>query len=65
MEYSIKWEIKERARSYNNASKRFNLCTAEKLHILTADKSNTLNRRNELVSKCRHDRKYPLAHAIT
>ena len=65
MEYSIKWEIKERARSYNNASKRCNLCTAEKLHILTADKSNTLNRRNELVSKCRHDRKYSLAHAIT
>ena len=64
-DYEITWKIKARARSYNNITKRCNLCTVEKLHILKAEKQDALNRRSEMISKCRHDRKYLLAYATT
>lgn len=56
--YSIEWSIKDRARSYSNTSKRCNLCTTEKYHILLSSGPDSLNRRSELVSKCRHQNKY-------
>ena len=64
-DYEITWKIKAQARSYNNITKRCNLCTVEKLHILKAEKQDALNRRSEMISKCRHDRKYLLAYATT
>jgi hypothetical protein len=51
--YSIKWKILKRAKSYNNASKRCNLCIWEKYFIICKPDIATLNRRNELVSTCR------------
>ena len=51
-----------KARTYSNTTKRCNLCTAEKFWIITADKTNTLNRRSELVSTCRHSRKFLLSN---
>ena len=36
------------------------LCLAEKLAILWADPDTTLNKRSELVAKCRHRNKYKL-----
>ena len=36
------------------------LCITEKLHILKADKSYLLNKRSELISKCRHENKFHL-----
>ena len=51
-QYNIKWTIKKKATHYSNGSKRCNLC------ILKADRSSLLNRRSELISKCRHDNKF-------
>ena len=52
--YSIRWSVVRRAAPYSNISKRCNLCLAEKLEIAWADKTRSLNKRSELVSKCRH-----------
>ena len=58
--YNIKWSIIQQAAPYNPATKRCNLCLAEKYHIMTANKQRTLNKRSELVAKCRHKQKYKL-----
>jgi len=63
--YEIGWTIKERARSYSNVSGKCNLCISEKFQILKAAKSQALNQRSEMISSCRHDRKYLLAHSVT
>ena len=63
--YSIRWKILKRARSYSNASKRCNLCIWEKYFIICKPDIATLNRRNELVSTCRHANKYLLKNFIT
>ena len=60
--YDIKWKIKEQAKAYNNTSKKCNLCIAEKFNIITAEKSHALNKKSEMVSKCRHANKFLLAH---
>ena len=49
-----------RARPYHNSSKRCDLCLAEKLHIIKRSNNNLLNKRSELVSKCRHENKFYL-----
>ena len=56
------WTILSPASAYNNITKRCNLCLSEKLYIITADKSTLLNKRSELVSKCRHESKYCLTN---
>jgi len=58
--YVINWSIITSASSYNNISKRCNLCLAEKLSIIKASKASLLNKRSELISKCRHENKYYL-----
>ena len=63
--YSITWKILKRARSYSNASKRCNLCIWEKYFIICKPDMASLNRRNELVSSCRHAKKYLLKNFIT
>ena len=60
--FNISWSILSRASAYSNASKRCNLCLTEKLRIINADKSTLLNKRSELVSKCRHENKYRLSN---
>ena len=59
--YNIAWSIVKHATPYTNVSKRCDLCTTEKLIILTADKRSLLNKRPEIVSKCRHQNKFYLA----
>ena len=61
-EFKITWSINRRAQAYSNTTKRCDLCLTEKLSIINADKTTTLNKRSELVSKCRHKNKYYLAH---
>ena len=57
-EYSLSWTILERASPYSNAGKWCNLCIAEVYYILHADKDMALNKRSELVSACRHQKKF-------
>jgi hypothetical protein len=58
--YAINWSIITSANPYSNISKRCNLCLTEKLHIIKADKASLLNKRSELISKCRHENKFYL-----
>ena len=57
-DYSIERSVCDRASAYDNRTKRCNLCLAEKASIITADKEKRLNKRNDLISKCRHMNKF-------
>jgi len=57
---TISWNIIKRAHSYRSGSKRCNLCLEEKVAILQADPQNLLNKRTELVARCRHRSKFKL-----
>lgn len=61
-EYDIKWSILSSASAYTNATKKCDLCLTEKLLITNETKQNLLNKRSELISKCRHENKYYLAN---
>ena len=61
-DYTISWNILAKARAYTNATKRCNLCITEKFFILSNPQMATLNKRNELISNCRHRRKYILKY---
>ena len=58
----VKWKILRKCFSYNPQSKRCVLCLSEKLEILENLGAHQLNKRNEIVSKCRHQTKYGLSH---
>ena len=58
--YQIEWKIVGHAPAYNPIGRRCRLCTAEKLLIAEDPDPNLLNKRDELVSKCRHRRKFAL-----
>ena len=60
--YTIKWKLLKRAKPYNCASNRCNLCLWEKYFIICKPKMATLNKRNELVSACRHNKKFLLSN---
>ena len=58
--YNIKWRKVKQARSYSNISKRCNLCLWEKYFIIYKPDMSTLNNRSELISNCRHSKKFLL-----
>ena len=58
--YELKWEIVGRASPYSNRTKKCNLCLLEKYYILLHRDKASLNSRSELVSTCRHSRKFLL-----
>lgn len=61
VDYSIGWSILKKTSGYNTISKTCNLCLTEKLLISEhKDKDKLLNKRSELVSKCRHENKHLL-----
>ncbi|KAL9959196.1 hypothetical protein ACROYT_G036291 [Oculina patagonica] len=57
IDHSISWRIISSCSSYNSSSKRCNLCLKEKLLIICRPDLSSLNKRNELVSSCRHRNK--------
>ena len=59
-DYNIQWRIIGHAPAYNPIGKKCCLCTAEKVHIAQNIGETLLNKRDELISKCRHRRKYAL-----
>ena len=61
----ITWKILAKAKPYTNFTKRCNLCTTEKLFLICRPHMATLNKRNELVSTCRHRRKFILRYNWT
>ena len=56
----LDWRILDQAKPYFTASTKCILCLTEKYHIIFSTK-NLLNKRNELVTKCRHENKFSLA----
>ena len=58
--FDIKWSIIARAKPYSNKTKRCDLCLTEKLMIINSHSNNLLNKRSELISKCRHENKFYL-----
>ena len=66
--FSIKWTIVKRAAAYTSGAKRYNLCLQEKLCIMKARLKILLNKRSEIVSKCRHRNRFLISktsHART
>ena len=62
--FQIDWKVIDRGRTSNGTSRSCDLCTTEKFHILENSKRADLvplNKRSEIVSKCRHKRKFTLA----
>ena len=58
--YSIKWSVQKKATAYKNTTGKCYLCLAEKVTIIKADKTKSLNKRTELVVKCRHKNRFYL-----
>ena len=56
----VNWSIKARGHAFSSGGRACNLCLTEKLTILTADQSTILNRRDEFLETCRHQRKHLL-----
>ena len=59
--FEIKWSIAGRATPYNPTAKSCKLCLLEKTLILTTADPSPLNKRSELMSKCRHRAKFLLS----
>ena len=59
-DFNVTWKIKKKAPPYRGGAKECSLCLTEKLLIITDTSSNLLNKRTELVSKCRHSNKFLL-----
>ena len=57
----ISWKTKKSTPAYSNNSKGRILCSEEKMAIITfPEQQKLLNKRSELISKCRHDNKFLL-----
>ena len=59
-DFTIKWSVAAKASPYICGSKRCDLCLTEKLRIAKAEPRTLLNKRSEIVSKCRHSNKLTL-----
>ena len=57
---NVTWRIIRRAKAYSPETQRCNLCLAEKFEIANFPGRNLLNKRSEIIAKCRHRRKYQL-----
>ena len=56
--YQVPWKILGKARAYTNITKTWNLCNLEKFFIICHNDLASLNKRSELISTCRHARKF-------
>ena len=58
--FKVKWSAAAYASTYRCGSRRCDLCLMEKNVIARANYKKLLNKRTELISKCRHKNKYIL-----
>ena len=56
--YQIQWSVIKEAAPYRCGARICSLCLAEKLQIIKAKPERLLNKRSELISKCRHKNKF-------
>ena len=57
----IRWSIIDHAPAYRNGSRQCRLCLTEKYNIIFQP-FEKINKRNEIVSKCRHENKFLLSN---
>ena len=55
---NLPWEIHKKSSPYQCGSKRCDLCLSEKVSIICADLDTLLNKRTELISRCRCRKKF-------
>ena len=60
LKFGIAWKILKQTTPFNPVSNRCNLCLWEKYVIICRPQLATLNKRNELVTSCRHANKFLL-----
>ena len=60
-EYHLRWSVASRATPRKSGSKVCDLCLTEKVIIVRAEPKGLLNKRTELISKCRHRNKFMLS----
>ena len=65
IDLSISWRVLSSSSPYNSSSKRYNLCLKEKFLIICRPDLSSLNKRNELVTSCRHRNKALLRNSWT
>ena len=59
----LTWSILKSVPAYNNITKRCPLCLQEKLEIISyKNPEELLNKKSELISKCRHQNKFQLSN---
>ena len=58
--YTIDWLISVKVHPYICGTRKCDLCLSDKLMIAKANSASLLNKRDELVSKCRHMNKFTL-----
>ena len=64
-EFTVTWKIIAKAKPYMNLRKCCNLCNTEKFFLITKPHMAMLNRHTEVISSCRHQRKFTLRYSST
>ena len=64
IQHDISWKIIAKAAPYSTTSKTCQLCLEEKYNILHNNDTEQLNKRDEILSTCRHRKKH-LLHNFT
>ena len=62
--YSIKWSVAAHAHPYKCGTRRCDVCLSEKTIIARERHPCMLNKRSEIVSKCRHRNKFKLKSLV-
>ena len=62
---TLSWSILHHAISYSNNGKSCHLCLTEKFAIMSHPSPDTVNKRSELISKCRHSNKHLLTNYLS
>ena len=59
--YEIKWSLYKQSFPYQCGTRKCDICLSEKLAILKGDPKVLINKRSEIMNKCRHKLKYKLS----
>ena len=59
--YEIKWSLHKQSFPYQCGTRKCDICLSEKLAILKGDPQVLINKRSEIMNKCRHKLKYKLS----
>ena len=64
LNYTLKWYVIDKGRTYNPVTGKCRLCLKEKYHILYNKEQSCLNSREEVFTPCPHKKKFLLANAF-